>query len=88
MDYVLFPFEADKQNVSDAEAKAVYEERKELFTVPAQVSLEFINFTPALMADENAVTVEEIKAYYDDNQAKFSEEEQVKARHILLMAEF
>ncbi len=87
MDYVLFPFEADKQNVSDAEAKAVYEERKELFTVPAQVSLEFINFTPALMADENAVTVEEIKAYYDDNQAKFSEEEQVKARHILLMAE-
>ncbi|HBV41792.1 MAG TPA: hypothetical protein DEB43_04000 [Desulfovibrio sp.] len=87
MDYVLFPFEMDKQNVSDAEAKAVYEERKELFTVPAQVSLEFINFTPALMADENAVTVEEIKAYYDDNQAKFSEEEQVKARHILLMAE-
>ena len=87
MDYVLFPFETDKQNVSDAEAKAVYEERKELFTVPAQVSLEFINFTPALMADENAVTVEEIKAYYDDNQAKFSEEEQVKARHILLMAE-
>lgn len=87
MDYVLFPFEADKQNVSDAEAKAVYEERKELFTVPAQVSLEFINFTPALMADENAVTIEEIKAYYDDNQAKFSEEEQVKARHILLMAE-
>lgn len=87
MDYVLFPFEADKQNVSDAEAKAVYEERKELFTVPAQVSLEFISFTPALMADENAVTIEEIKAYYDDNQAKFSEEEQVKARHILLMAE-
>ncbi len=87
MDYVLFPFETDKQNVSDAEAKAVYEERKELFTVPAQVSLEFINFTPALMADENAVTVEEIKAYYDDNQAKFSAEEQVKARHILLMAE-
>lgn len=87
MDYVLFPFETDKQNVSDAEAKVVYEERKELFTVPAQVSLEFINFTPALMADENAVTVEEIKAYYDDNQAKFSEEEQVKARHILLMAE-
>lgn len=87
MDYVLFPFEADKQNVSDAEAKAVYEERKELFTVPAQVSLEFISFTPVLMADENAVTIEEIKAYYDDNQAKFSEEEQVKARHILLMAE-
>ncbi len=87
MDYVLFPFETDKQNVSDAEAKAVYEERKELFTVPAQVSLEFINFTPALMADENAVTVEDIKAYYDVNQAKFSEEEQVKARHILLMAE-
>lgn len=87
MDYVLFPFEADKQNVSDAEAKAVYEERKELFTVPAQVSLEFISFTPALMADENTVTIEEIKAYYDDNQAKFSEEEQVKARHILLMAE-
>lgn len=85
MDYVLFPYELDKQSVSDEEAKAVYEERKDGYAVPAQISLEFISFTPALMADENAVTAEEIQKYYNENQAKFTEEEQVKARHILLM---
>ncbi len=87
MDYVIFPFETDAQSVSDDEAKALYEERKELFAVPAQVSLEFINFTPAKMADESAVTAEEISAYYENNKAKFSEEEQVKARHILVMVD-
>lgn len=85
MDYVLFPYDVDAQTVSDDEAKALYEERKELFAVPAQASLEFINFTPAKMADESAVTDEEISAYYENNKAKFSENEQVKARHILLM---
>lgn len=87
MDYVLFPYDADAQTVSDEEAKAVYEERKELFAVPAQVSLEFINFTPARMADEKAVSEEEIANYYENNKAKFSENEQVKARHILLMTD-
>ena len=87
MDYVLFPFDTDAQSVSDDEAKALYEERKELFAVPAQVSLEFINFTPAKMADESSVTEEEISAYYENNKAKFSEEEQVKARHILVMVD-
>lgn len=85
MDYVLFPYDVDAQTVSDEDAKAVYEERKELFAVPAQISLEFISFTPALMADENAVSDEEIANYYENNKAKFSENEQVKARHILLM---
>lgn len=85
MDYVLFPYDVDSQTVSDDEAKALYEERKELFAVPAQASLEFINFTPAKMADESAVADEEISAYYENNKAKFSENEQVKARHILLM---
>lgn len=87
MDYVLFPFDTDAQSVSDDEAKTLYEDRKELFAVPAQASLEFINFTPAKMADENAVTAEEINAYYENNKAKFSEEEKVKARHILIMAD-
>lgn len=87
VDYVLFPYDVDGQTVSDDEAKALYEERKELFAVPAQASLEFINFTPAKMADENAVTNDEIVAYYENNKAKFSENEQVKARHILLMVD-
>lgn len=87
MDYVLFPFEPDKQQVSDEEAKAVYEQRKDGYAVPAQIALEYISFTPVLMADENAVTDEEIQKYYADNQSSFSEEEQVKARHILLMVD-
>ncbi len=87
MDYVLFPYDTDAQTVSDEEAKAVYEERKELFAVPARISLEFINFIPARMADENAVSEEEITNYYENNKAKFSENEQVKARHILLMVD-
>lgn len=87
MDYVLYPFETDKQQVSDEEAKAVYEERKNGYTVPAQINLEYISFTPALMADEKAVSDGEVQKYYTENQAKFSEEEQVKARHILLMVD-
>lgn len=87
MDYVLYPFEVDKQQVSEEEAKAVYEERKNGYTVPARINLEYISFTPALMADEKAVSDEEVQQYYTENQAKFSEEEQVKARHILLMAD-
>lgn len=87
IDYVLFPYDVDSQTVSDDEAKALYEERKELFAVPAQVSLEFINFTPAKMADESAVSDADISDYYENNKAKFSDNEQVKARHILLMVD-
>lgn len=87
MDYVLFPYELDKQSVSDEEAKTVYEERKDGYAVPAQISLEYISFTPALMADEDAVTAEEIQNYYTANQEKYTEEEKVKARHILLMVD-
>lgn len=87
MDYVLFPYDVDAQTVSDDEAKALYEERKEFFAVPAQASLEFINFIPAKMADESAVSDADVSAYYENNKAKFSENEQVKARHILLMAD-
>lgn len=85
MDYVLFPFDTEAQKVSDDEAKAVYEERKNSYVVPASVSLEFIGFDPKLMADEKSVTDAEISAYYEQNKAKYRENEQVKARHILLM---
>lgn len=85
MDYVLFPFDTEAQNVSDDEAKAVYEERKNSYAVPASVSLEFISFDPKLMADEKSVSDAEISAYYEQNKAKYREDEQVKARHILLM---
>lgn len=85
MDYVLFPFDTEAQKVSDDEAKAVYEERKNSYVVPASVSLEFIGFDPKLMADGKSVTDAEISAYYEQNKAKYRENEQVKARHILLM---
>lgn len=84
IDYVLYKVDVNAQKITDEEAQKVYEERKNFYTVPAQISLEFINFTPALMADEKNITDDEVKAYYDKNKASFTTAEQVKARHILI----
>ncbi len=85
MDYVLYKLDLNAQKVSDEEAQKIYEERKSEYAVPAQISLEFINFTPELMADESTISENEVKDYYEKNKASFTSPEQVKARHILLM---
>ncbi len=84
IDYVLYNVDVNAQKITDEEAQKVYEERKNFYTIPAQISLEFINFTPALMADEKNISDDEVKTYYDKNKASFTTAEQVKARHILI----
>ncbi len=88
VDYVLFPSEslADMVQVGVAQVADFYEKNKDSFVEPAQASMRFIDFTVKSLAARQSVGDDEIKAYYDSHQQSFTRREEVKARHILVVA--
>jgi len=86
MDYILSSPAAfmDKVEVNDEEVAKFYNDNEDRFMVPAQVSIRYLSFTSKDLATYQQVSDEEIQAYYDAHKADMVQEEQVKARHILV----
>ncbi|GFK94121.1 Peptidyl-prolyl cis-trans isomerase D [Fundidesulfovibrio magnetotacticus] len=87
LDYLAFPAKdfAAQVTVTPEQVKAAYEATREKYKRPAEVKIEYVEITPASLADPKAVTVEEVKAYYDANPDKFKHPEMVKANHLLVL---
>lgn len=87
VDYVLFPAAdfASKVDVTPERIKEVYESGKEKYKRPAQIKIEYLELSPAALADPKAVAEKDARAYYDSNQDKFKHEDMVKAGHLLVL---
>lgn len=71
--------------VPDEEIITYYDTHKETFTTPERRKIQYIHFDPQQITDEvDPPTEEEIRKYYEENEAEFNKGKEVKARHILL----
>ncbi|NDV23869.1 peptidylprolyl isomerase [Desulfovibrio sp. JC022] len=70
--------------ISDKEIEDFYKANPDKFTIPGRAIVKYIAFTPEELSINETVTPEEINAYYAANKESFQQEEQLKARHILI----
>jgi peptidyl-prolyl cis-trans isomerase D len=71
-------------DISDADAKAVYDERQALYTTPEQISVDYIMLSVADLASKLIVDNTTLTQFYTDNQGQFMSAEQRRASHILI----
>lgn len=78
-------FKADVK-VSDKEIADYYAKHQEQFTVPENVDVQYVVFSPEVFSDIQP-SEEDIKGFYEQNLQRFQEPEQRRASHILVADE-
>lgn len=76
-----------KAMISDKAVEDYYKANPDKFTIPARAIIKYISFTPDELSIYEDVSPEELKSYYAANNDDFKQEDQVNARHILLMVD-
>lgn len=84
--YKLFPWAdyREQVNATDEQVNSYYENHKAQYAVPAQARVEYLEISPATLADTAAVADEEAQSYYNAHKEEFKVEEEVLARHLLV----
>lgn len=78
----------DAVETSQEEIAAWYAQRNETFRTAPRMELAALVFTPDSLARNETVSAEQVQAFYDSNKDRlFTQEERVRARHILLRVE-
>ena len=78
---------ADEVSVSDDDIKAWYDEHKQNFEIPEQVSIQYLLLDEAAaMANLPTVTDADLQNYYDQNKARFTQTGRVNLSHIQINA--
>ena len=75
----------DAVEVTPAEVEQRYADNQDRYMTPEQVRVRYLNFTPDDLAAFQDVSEEEIMAFYEANAAAMRQQEEVKARHILIL---
>ena len=76
-----------KVNLSDAQIAEFYEKNRQLFETPENAKVEYLVLSPETMAGSGGVPESEVRAYYEQNKARYGVDEQRRASHILITAE-
>ena len=76
-----------KVNVDKKSVEDYYNNQKESFFAPEQAKIEFVELSLAEVAKSIKVTNDELFGFYEDEQARFTTEEERQAQHILLTTE-
>jgi len=75
---------ADTIVVKDEDVQAYYDARPDDFRSPESVDFEYIEINRETLAAEIEVADDVLQQYYEDNSHRFLQDEQRRARHILL----
>ncbi|MBF7980069.1 MULTISPECIES: peptidylprolyl isomerase [Rahnella] len=75
---------AAKQQVTDAELQAFYDQNKNSFISPEQVKISYIEMDAAAMQGKTDVTDADISAYYDQHKNEFGQPERRRYSVIVL----
>jgi peptidyl-prolyl cis-trans isomerase D len=71
-------------NVTEEEIVAFYDERPGEFTSPEAADVEYIEIRRDLLAQRVEVSEEALLQYYEDSKGRYLQDEQRRARHILI----
>lgn len=73
----------DQVNVSNADIQTWYDEHKQDYEIPEQVSMQYLLLDEAAaMANLPEITEQELKAYYDQNKTRFTQVARTELSHI------
>lgn len=75
---------ADEIVISDDDATAIYNNNKNQYTTPEQLSVDYIELSVASLAKTIDIDEAVLKQFYDDNMSQFMSPEQRQASHILV----
>jgi len=75
---------AAKQQVSDSEAQAFYDQNKNNFISPEQVKVSYIEMDAAAMQGKSTVSDADVTAYYDQHKSEFGQPERRRYSVIVL----
>ncbi|MDD2879219.1 MAG: SurA N-terminal domain-containing protein [Rhodoferax sp.] len=75
---------ASKVNPTDAELDAFYQANQELFQAPEQAKVEYVVLDMNSVKKSIEIPEADLKAYYDQNVARLSGNEERRASHILI----
>ncbi len=86
IDYLLFNQADYLQQVKPTKEQITgyYESHKDQFTVPPQIRIDYLHLSPETLASRETIPEPVITAYYKAHTKEFRQEEEVKARHILI----
>lgn len=73
--------------VAPQELQAYFESNKDRFRLPEQRQLSYLLVDYVKFAERVKPTDQEIRRYYDEHPDEYAHEEEVRARHILVMAD-
>ena len=76
---------AAEVEVSDTEIEAFYAGNESLYLLPESASIEYIELNRAALADSVEISEEELNEYYLESQSRYVQDEQRRARHILIL---
>ncbi len=72
--------------IDDAAIEAYYESNAPLYELPDSADIEYIELKRSKIADEIAVSEATLASYYEDNKRRYLQDEQRRARHILILS--
>ncbi len=75
---------AETIEVSEEEARAYYDERPDAFRSPESVDLSYVELRRDALAAGVEVGEDELERYYQESSSRFVQDEQRRARHILI----
>jgi peptidyl-prolyl cis-trans isomerase D len=78
---------ADTIVVRDEDVTAYYDARPTEFMSPESVDFDYLELSRDLLADQVAITDEELQQHYQDSVNRFQQDEQRQASHILIPIE-
>jgi len=73
--------------VTDEQIQAYYDDNDTLFLTPESADIEFIDLRRDAIADTIEVSEEALRSYYEEQKANYLQDEQRRARHILILAD-
>jgi peptidyl-prolyl cis-trans isomerase D len=82
-DYVTVGLEKSTAQPSDQEIAAYYQQHQDIYKLPEQVSVEYVELLLEDLAKKIEVTDDKLKAYYEEQKEQYSTPERRKISHIL-----
>ncbi|MCK9606682.1 MAG: SurA N-terminal domain-containing protein [Methylomonas sp.] len=83
VEYIPVPLSVSSQTPSEEDVVAYYQQHQDAYQTEEQVSIQYVELALDTLASDVDATEEQLKTYYEEQKAQFSNPERRKISHIL-----